>query len=521
MENATEGSRRDSALRRLVLVIGLGCFFSSVLIYSATVTPFQSFPGVSYVVGYFANASLTASFFLALAWCAASAFGVNVSGTAAIAVAGPCSILSGMAFAFGSLAGVPEAFAVPFGVGTGLACACGSIGLGVLWGRELSAFGLRPAMADVAFAALISLVIRFSMHTAPPALAAVIFCAASAASTALLLVARRWEGRPAQFALYDSKPDLASFASVAFVPAVGLTLFAFMMGVMRNVFVELFVPYLAAAFVACIVALLCTAVRWKASLARAVYGRALLLISVVSLACTNVLSAAFGIDGFNGYLTLVVFAFAAVLAIATIAAVAHAGEFPCDFVFSFVLAMFSGASIAGLITAEFIPNEYVYVVSVAITAVYAIAIALGQYGGGYEAHEPAGVDAMVAQARAGSEVYASCGRLPRAVAPVSGEEPCEAEGKRRGPVRASEASQEGPARTSRAAACALLVERYGLTKRESEILALLADGHGGAYISEVLFISPNTARTHIHNIYRKLGAASREDVLLAVKRAMG
>ena len=66
MENAMEGLRRDSALRRLVLVIGLGCFFSSVLIYSATVTPFQSFPGVSYVVGYFANASLTASFFLAL-----------------------------------------------------------------------------------------------------------------------------------------------------------------------------------------------------------------------------------------------------------------------------------------------------------------------------------------------------------------------------------------------------------------------------------------------------------------------
>ncbi len=59
---------------------------------------------------------------------------------------------------------------------------------------------------------------------------------------------------------------------------------------------------------------------------------------------------------------------------------------------------FSLKEIAGLITAEFIPNEYVYVVSIAITAVYAIAIALGQYGGGYEAHEPAGAGAMVAQA---------------------------------------------------------------------------------------------------------------------------
>ena len=50
-----------------------------------------------------------------------------------------------------------------------------------------------------------------------------------------------------------------------------------------------------------------------------------------------------------------------------------------------------------------------------------------------------------------------------------------------------------------------------------KILAYLAEGHSGAYISDVLFISPNTVRTHIHNIYRKLDVSSREDILRLTK----
>ena len=61
--------------------------------------------------------------------------------------------------------------------------------------------------------------------------------------------------------------------------------------------------------------------------------------------------------------------------------------------------------------------------------------------------------------------------------------------------------------------CKRLAEEYGLTKREEEVLAFIAEGHSSAYVAEVLFISPNTARTHVHNIYRKLHVSSREDIL--------
>lgn len=55
-----------------------------------------------------------------------------------------------------------------------------------------------------------------------------------------------------------------------------------------------------------------------------------------------------------------------------------------------------------------------------------------------------------------------------------------------------------------------------LTRREKEILALLAAGRSNLEISEGLFISPTTVKTHLRNIYRKLGVSNR---LQAVTRA--
>jgi DNA-binding NarL/FixJ family response regulator len=48
-----------------------------------------------------------------------------------------------------------------------------------------------------------------------------------------------------------------------------------------------------------------------------------------------------------------------------------------------------------------------------------------------------------------------------------------------------------------------------LTRREREVLRLLADGSGTAAIAKALVISPQTARTHIQNIMGKLGFHSR------------
>ena len=53
--------------------------------------------------------------------------------------------------------------------------------------------------------------------------------------------------------------------------------------------------------------------------------------------------------------------------------------------------------------------------------------------------------------------------------------------------------------------------RSGLTARELDVLRLLAAGRTNAEIAEALFVSLATARTHVANIYRKLGVANRAE----------
>lgn len=66
--------------------------------------------------------------------------------------------------------------------------------------------------------------------------------------------------------------------------------------------------------------------------------------------------------------------------------------------------------------------------------------------------------------------------------------------------------------------CALIGEQYRLSPRETEVLVELAYGHASSYVAKVLFISNNTARTHMKNIYRKLDVNSREDLLEIIRK---
>lgn len=58
-----------------------------------------------------------------------------------------------------------------------------------------------------------------------------------------------------------------------------------------------------------------------------------------------------------------------------------------------------------------------------------------------------------------------------------------------------------------------------LSPRESEVLALLADGHGVAAIARQLYVSESTAKTHISKIYEKLGAANRAQAISIAMRS--
>lgn len=78
-----------------------------------------------------------------------------------------------------------------------------------------------------------------------------------------------------------------------------------------------------------------------------------------------------------------------------------------------------------------------------------------------------------------------------------------------GGVVASEEAEEA-AREER---CRLLEERFGLSRREIEIMDLFAQGRSANWIADALVISKNTVRSHLRAIYTKLDVHTRQELL--------
>lgn len=54
----------------------------------------------------------------------------------------------------------------------------------------------------------------------------------------------------------------------------------------------------------------------------------------------------------------------------------------------------------------------------------------------------------------------------------------------------------------------------GLTDRESEVLALIAQGKSNREVATLAYLSPNTVKSYIRSIYRKIGVTSRTQAVL-------
>lgn len=54
----------------------------------------------------------------------------------------------------------------------------------------------------------------------------------------------------------------------------------------------------------------------------------------------------------------------------------------------------------------------------------------------------------------------------------------------------------------------------GLSDREAEILALITQGKSNAEVAALTYLSPNTVKSYIRSIYRKIGVASRTQAVL-------
>lgn len=64
---------------------------------------------------------------------------------------------------------------------------------------------------------------------------------------------------------------------------------------------------------------------------------------------------------------------------------------------------------------------------------------------------------------------------------------------------------------------AILSTSISLTTRESEILRLLASGASNLDIANSLFVSENTVKTHLYNVFKKLNVKNRLQAMMWAK----
>ena len=81
-----------------------------------------------------------------------------------------------------------------------------------------------------------------------------------------------------------------------------------------------------------------------------------------------------------------------------------------------------------------------------------------------------------------------------------------------------EALLQGRGRWSRA--CEELAEQYKLSPRQKEIFLLLAKGRNVQFIRDELVLSTPTVKSHIYNIYQKMGVHSHQELIDMVENGV-
>lgn len=506
------------SLRDVLAVVGFACLLATMLLYSAAAMPFQRFATLPSFTGVFSAELRTAAVVgLAVAVVAAVPRTRGLLRLPALAVAGGALYLVGDAWFCLLALGVVEPVAL---FAAGACIGVGSVAQCLAWGRVLAAYDLRRVLAVVAGSAVGAALVGWVQLALPETLATVLFMLCSVLCVALPFAlgavrsgdvgasggvgvsggeagagaggAAAVSGRRGPADAENRASSLVrTFLDVALVPSVGLILFAILMGVRGELFFEDYPHYVAVQVAVALILFVMVLLPTKRPLLQAIYRGLVPTLAVAVLVFNYLCEALFGGSTVGIVLVMLLYTAAALLALATLAGMAHAAEFSADFIAALAVGVFSLVTVATQQLDDFVglSDEGVRILIVVTSALYAGGMVVFTIWRGLKGGE----DEQIAA-------------VPGAGFAVEG---------RSGVGIAHDGIDAlGPSLEER---CDELAARYGLTGREREILGYLAEGHTGTYIGDELLISPNTVRTHIHNIYRKFGVATREDILRLVR----
>lgn len=88
-------------------------------------------------------------------------------------------------------------------------------------------------------------------------------------------------------------------------------------------------------------------------------------------------------------------------------------------------------------------------------------------------------------------------------------------------IRTANAEVKQEATVSWKGSCDEISAECKLSAREHEVFVLLAKGRDSVFISEALYISIHTVRSHIYHVYQKLGTHSQQELITLVEERAG
>jgi DNA-binding CsgD family transcriptional regulator len=518
----------------LLAGVGLALYLATLPLYSATVTPFQRFSALSEWIGLCApRMHIAVIVCVALFAVLRALHAPRISDALLVTVGGVFFVGSDVAFALFATRGLPGGMGMSAEVWLlSFALAIGSVAIALLCGRAFARLPRRASLGAVAIAGLGQSAAGELFLRLPAVPMTVVFGLLSALAVAALIV------RPADIsadATGDEAPRKAasakeicerirSFLIVAGPAILGLVAFAFVTGLMRALVVGHYTIQIASLAASSAVIGVFAATRLHAVAIRLSNRVVIPLLAVMLLAAGDIVGALGLSSTVTLALTYLLYTYAALLTLAMLAAIANAREFSDDVIFAFSFGLFSLASLPGLEIASMLADEGAVVVTTIVTTVYAIAMVIPTV---IARRDPYPSDALLdgngqgSSDRLRSSKNAADRGSSNAGASASAGTP-DATAKVRTPGEAGSSASADVAidwERNLERRCAEIAEQYELTARETEILGYLASGHGSAYISETLYISPNTVRTHVHNLYGKLGVGSREEIIALVRHA--
>ena len=503
-----------TGLLDVAVALGFACLVATMVIYSAAAMPFQRFatlPDFVEVFGYGLRAAAPAGAVAAIL----PVFGMGrVLGSVPIRVAGAAAYTLGNAglcrMALVGAGSTPMQLAVGICIGVGCALEC------LAWARVMARYDLRRATGVVAAAAVVAALLGWAQLLVPEGVAAPVFMAATVTCVAMPFALSRSVGATGCDAVGDassaagSRPSVSALAArlralldVALVPAVGLALFAMLMAVRGELFFEDYRQYVIVQVVVAALLLACALVPARVPLLRGVYRGLIPTLAAVVLAANYISEALFGGSTLEVSLVMVLYTAAALLTLSTLAGMAHAAEFSGDLIAGLAVGLFCLVTVLvqNVFAVGAAGEAEIRGFIVVSSGLYAAGMIVLSVWRGLRAERDAALEAL-----AGTDADPSA---------ADGADVGRQADTRLAPMADPIARALAPSLDER---CDEVARSFSLTAREREILGYLARGHTGVYIADELLISPNTARTHIHNIYRKLGVTGREDVLRLVRR---